>query len=334
MEMRRFAILITAILGGLCFPLGTRAQERLPVPDGLRGLADSMLQRVSGSVARALWQEAVGGPDFTQAFFVGDGTFLSVKPGAALSDEVVLRTAEGEREGRVVLVDPASGLVVLHCASRLEESLEPLGFGSSRALFIGDSVFALRVVPLSGLPEKTEVGILVGRDRKVEGKLLEVAYLRVRVEGGGSVKGMPIFDGAGRVVGLDLGRELDAGGAEFHALPIEVAAKLVSDLKVYGRRMEAWIGLRFNTGTTTAKVIGVRPGSPGAACGVLPGDVVIHFAGARIDTIDDLSDSCYTLTPGRAAEIHLLRGVDRIESSLTPQVLSARPVAAEPVAAP
>jgi S1-C subfamily serine protease len=131
-----------------------------------------------------------------------------------------------------------------------------------------------------------------------------------------------------------LGRELDDAGSEFHVLPVEVAAKLISDLKLYGRRMEAWIGLRFNTGTTTAKVIGVRPGSPGAACGVLPGDVVIHLAGARIDTIDDLSDSCYTLTPGRAAEIHLLRGVDRLERSLTPQVMTAKPGDPGPAHAP
>ncbi|RFC46887.1 MAG: serine protease, S1-C subfamily, contains C-terminal PDZ domain [Verrucomicrobia bacterium] len=326
-----------ATLLGLALALAAvpvRGQDRVASTDGLRGLADSVLQRVAGSVARAFWEGGAEKEDFTQAFFVGDGVFLSVRPGARLSEEVDLRTVLGEREARVVLVDPASDLVVLSCEPRLEESLQPLGFGSSRGLFIGDSVFALRVVPLSGAPEKTEVGILVGRDRRVEGRLLEVAYLRVRVEEGGSVRGMPIFDEAGRVIGLDLGRELDAAGTEFHALPIEVAAKLVSDLKVYGRRMDAWIGLRFNTGTTTAKVVGVRPGSPGAACGVLPGDVVIHFAGARIDTIDDLSDSCYTLTPGRAAEIHLLRGVDRIECSLTPQVISARPTQSEPGGAP
>ncbi|MEQ1843835.1 MAG: S1C family serine protease, partial [Verrucomicrobiales bacterium] len=234
----------------------------------------------------------------------------------------------------VVLIDPASGLVVLNSANRIDESLQPLGLGSSRGLFVGDSVFAMRVVALTGEPERTEVGLVVGRDRKVDGRLLEVAYLRLRIPEAGSLRGMPVFDDAGRVIGLDLGRELDSGGAEFHALPIEVAAKLLSDLKVFGRRMDAWIGLRFNTGTTTAKVVGVRPGSPGAACGVLPGDVVIHLAGARIDTIEDLSDSCYTLTPGRAAEIHFLRGVDRIERSLTPEVISAKPEEKAPGAPP
>ena len=297
-----------------------------------RGVADSVYQRVANSIARAYWQKDDASDSPTQAFFVGEGLFLSVHPDASLSEEVNLHTAAGDREARVVLIDPASGLVVLNSDNHLDETLPPLGLGSSRGLFAGDAVFAMRIVPASGEPQRTEVGILIGRDRKLEGHLLEVAYLRVRIADGISVRGMPVFDEAGRVIGLDLGRELDAGGSEFHALPVEVAAKLISDLKLYGRRMEAWIGLRFNTGTTTAKVIGVRPGSPGAACGVLPGDVVIHLAGARIDTIDDLSDSCYTLTPGRAAEIHLLRGVDRLERSLTPQIISAKPE--DPGAAP
>jgi len=319
---------IVAALGLAASPI--RAQETAGNPDGRRLVAESVFQRVSGSIVRAYWP----GDVTTQAFFVGEGIFLSVRPEAALSDEVNLRTAEGNREAHVVLIDPASGLVVLNSEERLDETLQPLGLGSSRGQFVGDSVFAMRIVPLTGAPERTEVGILIGRDRKVDGRLLEVAYLRVRIAEGVSVRGMPIFDDAGRVIGLDLGRELDHGGSEFHVLPIEVAAKLISDLKVYGRRTEAWIGLRFNTGTTTAKVVGVRPGSPGAACGVLPGDVVIHLAGARIDTIEDLSDSCYTLTPGRAAEIHVLRGVDRIERSLTPEVISAKPAEVVPVSAP
>ncbi len=323
---------IVALLSWAANPV--LGEETLSDTGGSQAVADTVLQRVAGSVARAFWAGGPESADFTQAFYVGEGIFLSVRPGAMLSEEVRLRTSQGDREARVVLVDPSSNLVVLTSDSRLDEPLQPLGFGSSRGLFIGDSIFALRVVPVSGAPERTEVGILIGRDRKVEGRMLEVAYLRVRVEEGASVQGMPIFDDSGRVIGLDLGRELDQGGAEFHALPIEVAAKLVSDLKVYGRRTDAWIGLRFNTGTTTAKVVGVRPGSPGAACGVQPGDVVIHLAGARIDTIEDLSDSCYTLTPGRAAEIHLLRGVDRIECSLTPQVISAKPADVVPVTAP
>jgi len=296
--------------------------------DRERLVADTLFQRVAASLARADWQRDEGG-GATHAFFVGDGIFLTVRPEAALSEEVSLRTVQGTRDARVVLVDGASGLVLLSSANRLDEALEPLPLGASRMLFIGDSVFAIRVDARTGEPQGTEVGVVIGRDRKVDGKLLEVAHLRVQLSGVVSLRGMPVFNHTGQVVGLDLGTELDDAGAEFHVLPVELAAKLVSDLKEYGRRVDAWIGLSFNTGTTTAKVVSVRPGSPGAACGVLPGDVIIHFAGARVDTIDDLSDSCQTLTAGRAAEIHLLRGVDRIERFVTPSSLAAKPVDAE-----
>ncbi len=311
------------------------AQGAPPGPaDGQLPLADSVFSRVAPSIARIYWEEERNGPRATHGFFVGGGCFLSVRPEATLSEEASVRTAGDTRDARVVLIDPASGLVILQSANRLDDSLEALRLGTSRGLFVGDSVFAIRFHPEAGTPEATEVGIVLGRDRKVDGRPLEVGYLRIQLPGAVSIPGMPVFDHRGEVIGLDLGRELDDGGKEFHALPVEVAAKLVSDLKQFGRRVDAWIGLRFNTGTTTAKIVGVRPGSPGALCGVLPGDVVIHFAGARIDTIEDLSDSCYTLTPGRAAEIHVLRGVDRIERMLTPDLLTAKPDDSGAVVAP
>jgi S1-C subfamily serine protease len=318
--MGRWAAAFPVWVGALAVA-GAQAPEGGPEE---RIVSDALFRRVAVSLARADWTEGRG-EDSSHAFFVGDGVFLTVRPGAALSEEVTLRTAQGTRDARVVLVDPPSGMVLLSSANRLDETLEPLPLGASRTLFVGDSVFAIRVDPRTGEALGTSVGMVIGRDRRVDGKSLEVAHLRVQLNGVVSLRGMPVFDHRGQVVGLDLGEELDDGGEEFHVLPVEMAAKLVSDLKEFGRRVDAWIGLRFNTGTTTAKVVAVRPGSPGAVCGVLPGDVVIHFAGARIDTIEDLSDSCHTLTAGRAAEIHLLRGVDRIECVLTPGRLADKP---------
>ncbi|MEQ1842542.1 MAG: hypothetical protein ABL994_19245, partial [Verrucomicrobiales bacterium] len=69
--------------------------------EGQRMVADTVFQRVAASIARVYWPGDEAGHHTTQAFFVGEGVFLSVRPEAALSDEVNLRTVAGNREARV-----------------------------------------------------------------------------------------------------------------------------------------------------------------------------------------------------------------------------------------
>ncbi len=282
-----------------------------------------LLRDAQDSLIQVFWRGKTS-TEHSAGFAVSDRMFASVRPGANLLEDVIMRIGGDDHEGRVVLVDAKSGLVLLESnQSAPKSAIQPLPLGTSRQFFVGDALFAL-TLDEKGRVSRCLLGMMVGRDRKVNGSRLPVAYLRAQVPDTTPIGGLPILESSGKVIGIDLGISLDPKG-EFHVLPVEVIAKLVSDLESFGKREDAWIGVTFNTGTTTPKVVSVRPDSPGERAGILPGDIVVQFAGARIDTLDDLADTCYCLTPGVETEIHLLRGITSVKRTMKPVSLANKP---------
>jgi S1-C subfamily serine protease len=60
------------------------------------------------------------------------------------------------------------------------------------------------------------------------------------------------------------------------------------------------------------KLAGVSPGSPAARAGLREGDVIIQFAGAKIDNIEDLTAQLRQKNPGDEVEILIRRGAQSI----------------------
>lgn len=333
------AALFVAVSGSV------RAQEPQPLlaanlltQEPLRGgeedpgvTAVRLLKKVQGSCVRVFWK-VEDGAEHTPGFCVGNGMFLTVRLQAQLHEDVILRTAKGEdHPSRVMLVDVTSGLVLVRGPEKID--VPQLKFGDSWNLFIGDRLFGLALSP-EGVPERGVAGVLIGKDRVFNQQQLPFPRLRPEIPEGSSAGGLPIVNSEGEVIAIDLGVSFDNDGGEFHALPSELARKLVTDLEEFGQRKDAWIGLTFDFGATTPKVVKVRPGSPGDQANIKPGDVVIEIAGARIDTLDDLVLIYQTLTPGQEIPVDVLRGVTRMERSIQPAPASDRPKAAEPGAAP
>jgi S1-C subfamily serine protease len=55
------------------------------------------------------------------------------------------------------------------------------------------------------------------------------------------------------------------------------------------------------------RLAGVSPGSPAAVAGLRQGDVITHFAGAKIDNVEDLMAQLSEKKPGDVVEIIVLR---------------------------
>lgn len=296
--------------------------------EDVRLVTARLTRTMEGSLVQLYWKGAKA-TERTPGFPVATGMLVSVRPGATVMEQVIIRKDGVDQQGKVVLVDPASNLVLIESPKTSAVPMPPLALGSSRELFVSDPLFAVRLKD-DGTLERCVIGVLGGRDRRLEGNQLPVAYLRPRIPDCVSVGGLPVLDASGQVVAVDLGKHLDPNGHEFHAMPVEVAVKLVTDLEDFGKREDAWLGITFNTGTTTPKVVSVRNNSPGHRAGILPGDIVIQFAGARIDTLDDLSDTCYFLTPGRTTELSILRGISQMQKSLQPESISSKPLEGGP----
>jgi membrane-associated protease RseP (regulator of RpoE activity) len=60
------------------------------------------------------------------------------------------------------------------------------------------------------------------------------------------------------------------------------------------------------------KLAGVSPGSPAALAGLREGDVIVGFAGAKIQNIEDLTNEMRAKKPGDEVEIVILRGAESL----------------------
>jgi S1-C subfamily serine protease len=80
--------------------------------------------------------------------------------------------------------------------------------------------------------------------------------------------------------------------------PDEITPQLVHDLHL--------------SASTGALLIGVDPGSPAAAAGLRPGDIIVSFAGQAITSVDDFYVVLRNFAPGDRVTIGFVRnGTER-----------------------
>jgi S1-C subfamily serine protease len=83
------------------------------------------------------------------------------------------------------------------------------------------------------------------------------------------------------------------------------------------RHARPGLGLRVKDAPDGAYVGSIRPESPAARAGVLPGDVVVELSGAPVRNAADLERIAAQRAPGQPTSITLQRGSERITLILT-----------------
>lgn len=230
----------------------------------------------------------------------------------------------------VIKVDPST------------HALHPVPFGSSAAVRVGDPV-AVIGSPF-GNENSLAVGVVAATRRSIQSltssyNLLDAIQTDAPLNHGNS--GGPMFDAAGRVVGISAQIRTDSGSAEGvgFAVPIDSARRSLRQLLTDGRVHYAYVGIqteslvpsvarRFHFGVQRGAVIsGIRPKSP-AEKGVFHaathqqefngrpvstnGDVIVAINGVPIrsaaDVVRVVSER---LLPGQVATFTVVRGKTR-----------------------
>lgn len=255
-------------------------------------------------------------------FFVDPFGTLYTLAGVAAEDAEVHVIQGGKRTPAEVLVaDARSGVAILRsepgehfltpCARELPEVAEP--------------------VVLVGYPLEFDLspafGVISGRDRKIGGRYFSTTHLRANVPVMRGQGGAPLLNLEGRVVGIVMA-SVD-GGASCHALPIAAAEKLRRDWRLHGEVRHGWMGVHLADVEearmgSRAVVDSVDPGSPAAAAGVKPGDIVLRVGAWPVTQKEDALDASFFLTAGETAWIEVLRDgeVLRFEAEAGPHPLS------------
>ncbi|MBI1945765.1 MAG: trypsin-like peptidase domain-containing protein [Deltaproteobacteria bacterium] len=275
-------------------------------------------------------------PDFSRK---GEGTGFIIHPdGYALTNNHVVENASKiqVRVGAskelvsavVVGTDPRTDVALIKLdGGRKDWPALPLG--DSDALQVGD--FVIAVGNPFGLSQSVSMGIVSAKSRRdiaPSGRrgLYDFIQTDASINPGNS--GGPLVNLAGEVVGINAAVNAAGQGLGF-AIPINMAKRIVPELKDKGRAERAYIGVKVqDVQPGLAKALGlassegalvaqVVDGSPGFKAGLKPGDVITRFNGKAVDDSSDLPLLAADAGVGATIALELVRDGERRSAKVT-----------------
>ena len=204
--------------------------------------------------------------------------------------------ADGRQiDAEVVGADAQNDLAVLRVQSKTP--LPAAKLGTSSDLMIGETVVAIGA-PF-GLAKTVTSGVLsaMGRSFKANDQLY-IDFLQTDAAINPGNSGGPLLNLDGEVIGINTAIFSGAQGIGF-AIPVDKVRRIVQELKSFGKVRPAWVGINaMDLTPPVARKLGwersdgvvvesVDPGSPAAAAGVQPGDVVAELGGSPVQDADE-----------------------------------------------
>ena len=239
---------------------------------------------------------------------------------------VAIKFSNGqERTGRVLGRDPRTDLAVVQIDGG--GRFETIAWGDSDRVRVGDSVFA--VGSPFGLGNTVTSGIVSARGREIgAGPYDDFLQVDVAINTGNS--GGPLFDGTGRVIGVNTAIFSPSGGnvGIGFAIPSRMARSIVGQIVADGEVSRGKIGVALQALTPEiareldlpdvrgALIGGVERGSPAEEAGLRSGDVVIAFAGRKIQDSRELARAVAQAPIGTRVSTDILRNGRRTRVQL------------------
>jgi len=143
--------------------------------------------------------------------------------------------------------------------------------------------------------------------------------------------GGPLVDSRGRVIGVNTATIISAQGLCF-AIAIDTAKFVASRLIRFGRVRRSYIGMAGQNVPILRKIVhhyGLRnkngilvvsmdDGSPAKKAGLEEGDIIIGFAGEKIEGIDELHRLLDEERVGIKQSVTIIRRTEKLDIGITP----------------
>jgi S1-C subfamily serine protease len=293
------------------------------------GVAEALIPSVASlRITRDMGGWSAGGSGSAVAF-TPDGFLVTSAHVVAGTESGTAAFVDGtEREFRVVGRDPLSDLAVVRTS---EGELRPATLGDAAKLRVGQLVVAIGN-PL-GFAGTVTAGVVSAlgrslgtRDGRTSRLVENVIQTDAALNPGNS--GGALADSRGRVVGINTAV---AGIGLGLAVPIDAATRrILGSLMRDGRVRRAFLGvvggsrplpprLAGELGRRQAlEVVQLLEGSPAAAAGVRPGDLILDLDGRPIEGVGDLQRLLDGDAVGRRVGVRVARNNKIVELGLTP----------------
>ncbi len=235
------------------------------------------------------------------------------------AEEVSIRLADRrEFDAEVVGTDPRSDLALLKVDG---DDLPTLKLAEPNKLDVGEWVLAIGS-PF-GLDYSVTAGIVsaMGRSLPTEQRENYVPFIQTDVAINPGNSGGPLFNLDGEVVGVNSQIYTRSGGSIglSFSIPVNVVINVVEQLKEHGAVTRGWLGVSIqDVDVNLAESLGLdRPmgalvaqltkDGPADKGGIEPGDVIVRFDGADIDTSAALPHVVGLVTPGSRVDVDVVR---------------------------
>jgi serine protease Do len=265
-----------------------------------------------------------------------EGTVLTNEHVVRGAEEITVTLSDGRQIPAKVLGSSATyDLAVL----KIEGTKLPVAaLGNSDRLLVGEWAIAIGN-PFGYLLADTEPTVTAGvisatrRDIKRtdsgEGIYKNMIQTDAAINPGNS--GGPLVNGDGEVIGINTFIFTQGGGSLGigFAIPINLARRLLTEIRQYGRVRSAWPGMqvqpvtpyiaqRLNLAKAEGLIVSrVAAGGPAARAGVQVGDLLMRVNSMEVRTVDDAQKSLYGASVGDRLNLVLTRQGKRVEATLT-----------------
>ena len=273
---------------------------------------------------------APGGPPSIPRRGLGSGFIIDQK-GLVLTNNHVVENAEKitvklsdlrEFNAKVVGRDPKTDLAVIQITEG-GDNFRVAPLGDSSRLRVGEWVVAMGS-PF-GLDNTLTAGVVSAKGRQIgAGPYDNFIQTDASINPGNS--GGPLVNLRGEVVGINTAIFSRTGGnlGIGFAIPINLAKEILPDLIKKGRVTRGWLGVTIQRVTPEiaqalgleknygALVSDVASGSPAADAGIQAGDVIVEFAGEKIDDSSKLPAIVARTDVGERVNVAVMRDKKRI----------------------
>lgn len=240
-------------------------------------------------------------------------------------DYFVMSQDGKEYPANVLALDPSLDLGVLKVEGGGFPALE---LGDSDALRPGQTVIAIGNA-LAEFQNSVTKGIVSGLNRHLyagdfgEEELLEEAIQTDAAVNPGN-SGGPLLTLDGKVVGMNTATSDLAQSLGF-ALPSNALRRAVESVRLYGRIVRPWIGVRYVPQEDGALIVrganknepAIEPGSPAAKAGLREADVIMAVDGMPVDLDHSLGSAIVRRAPDDVIILKVRRGDETLRIPLT-----------------
>jgi serine protease DegS len=244
----------------------------------------------------------------------------------ATADLIRAQLADGRvADARIVGRDPETDLAILQLDLKKHVPLMPLG--NSDHVRVGDIVLAIGN-PV-GLSQTVTQGIVSATGRGQLGVATFENFIQTDAPINVGNSGGALINANGELIGINtavLAKNLGVEGIGF-AIPVNLARGVMREILAKGRVVRGWIGIvpadidqiearRFNLPQAGVVVAKLYVGSPAAAAGMEPRDIVLTVNGAKVASAQDTLTRIANAKPGSRVKITGIRGSDSFSSEV------------------